>query len=116
MRDVDLAEELAQDALLAALERWPRDGMPDNPGYLGVCFGGQLLAEAVGGHVERAPVEEQEIGLVTFDQDAALPIPAGPWFTWHEDRVVVPDDVEVLAPPALRREVAAQLQAALARY
>ena len=65
--------------------------------YLGVCFGGQLLAEAVGGHVERAPIEEQEIGLVTFDQDAALPIPAGPWFTWHEDRVVVPDDVEVLA-------------------
>ena len=65
--------------------------------YLGVCFGGQLLAEAVGGRVERAPVEEQEIGLVTFDQDADLPIPAGPWFTWHEDRVVVPDDVEVLA-------------------
>ena len=65
--------------------------------YLGVCFGGQLLAEAVGGHVERAPVEEQEIGLVTFDQDAALPVPSGPWFTWHEDRVVVPADVDVLA-------------------
>src|SRR5207342_3192063 len=32
MRDVDLAEELAQDALLAALESWPRDGVPDNPG------------------------------------------------------------------------------------
>jgi RNA polymerase sigma factor (sigma-70 family) len=32
LRDVDLAEELAQDALLAALESWPRDGVPDNPG------------------------------------------------------------------------------------
>ena len=74
-----------------------REMLDEEVPYLGVCFGGQLLAEAVGGHVERAPEEEQEIGLVTFDQDAALPVPAGPWFTWHEDRVVVPDDVEVLA-------------------
>src|SRR5258706_87560 len=32
VRDVGLAEELAQDALLAALETWPRTGVPDNPG------------------------------------------------------------------------------------
>lgn len=32
LRDLDLAEELAQDALVAALETWPRDGVPDNPG------------------------------------------------------------------------------------
>ncbi|MFF0781093.1 RNA polymerase sigma factor [Streptomyces sp. NPDC003720] len=32
VRDVGLAEELAQDALVVALERWPRDGVPDNPG------------------------------------------------------------------------------------
>lgn len=31
VRDVGLAEELAQDALLAALEHWPADGVPDNP-------------------------------------------------------------------------------------
>ncbi|NUR82975.1 MAG: sigma-70 family RNA polymerase sigma factor, partial [Nonomuraea sp.] len=30
--DVGLAEEFAQDALVAALETWPRDGVPDNPG------------------------------------------------------------------------------------
>ena len=30
--DLGRAEDLAQDALLAALERWPRDGVPDNPG------------------------------------------------------------------------------------
>ena len=32
VRDVGLAEELAQDALVAALERWPQAGIPDNPG------------------------------------------------------------------------------------
>jgi len=32
VRDVGLAEELMQDAHLAALERWPRGGVPDNPG------------------------------------------------------------------------------------
>src|SRR5678815_4893144 len=32
VRDVGVAEELAQDALVAALEQWPRDGTPDNPG------------------------------------------------------------------------------------
>src|SRR4051812_38148566 len=32
VRDVGAAEELAQDALVAALERWPADGVPRNPG------------------------------------------------------------------------------------
>jgi len=32
VRDVGLAEEVAQDALVAALERWPGSGVPDNPG------------------------------------------------------------------------------------
>src|SRR5437762_11926843 len=32
VRDVGLAEEVAQDALVAALERWPEAGIPDNPG------------------------------------------------------------------------------------
>jgi RNA polymerase sigma factor (sigma-70 family) len=32
VRDVGLAEELAQDALVAALERWPQSGIPDKPG------------------------------------------------------------------------------------
>src|SRR6266581_27187 len=32
VRDVALAEDLAQDALVAALERWPTSGVPDNPG------------------------------------------------------------------------------------
>lgn len=32
VRDVGIAEELAQDAVVAALEQWPREGVPDNPG------------------------------------------------------------------------------------
>jgi len=32
LRDIGLAEEVAQDALVAALVQWPRDGIPDNPG------------------------------------------------------------------------------------
>lgn len=32
VRDVGLAEELAQDALVVALEQWPQNGVPDNPG------------------------------------------------------------------------------------
>ncbi|MGH6938282.1 RNA polymerase sigma factor [Hypericibacter sp.] len=32
LRDVGLAEEFAQDALVAALERWPQSGIPDKPG------------------------------------------------------------------------------------
>ncbi len=32
VRNVSVAEELAQDALVAALEQWPRSGIPDKPG------------------------------------------------------------------------------------
>jgi RNA polymerase sigma-70 factor (ECF subfamily) len=32
VRDIGLAEEIAQDALVAALEKWPREGVPDKPG------------------------------------------------------------------------------------
>src|ERR671933_882101 len=32
VRDVGLAEDLAHDALVAALEQWPASGVPDNPG------------------------------------------------------------------------------------
>src|SRR5271154_5832700 len=32
VRDIGVAEDLAQDALVAALEQWPQSGVPDNPG------------------------------------------------------------------------------------
>ncbi|HVQ42883.1 MAG TPA: sigma factor, partial [Vicinamibacterales bacterium] len=32
VRDIGVAEDLAQDALVAALQQWPESGVPDNPG------------------------------------------------------------------------------------
>jgi len=73
--------------------------------YLGVCFGGQLLAEALGGSVVPSDPDQDEIGLVEFAELEAGPVPSGPWFTWHEDRMELPEGIEVLA----RNENAIQL-------
>jgi RNA polymerase sigma-70 factor (ECF subfamily) len=45
--DVGQAEELAQDALVAALERWPRSGVPDNPGAWLMATGRYLAIDAI---------------------------------------------------------------------
>jgi GMP synthase-like glutamine amidotransferase len=66
---------------------------------LGICFGGQMLAAAVGGQVERAPVPE--IGWVSLASDEPALIDAGPWCSWHFDRFVLPAHVPVVARTAL---------------
>jgi GMP synthase-like glutamine amidotransferase len=66
---------------------------------LGICFGGQMLAAAVGGQVTRATTPE--IGwTVVSSADPAL-IDPGPWFQWHFDRFTLPAGVPVLARTAL---------------
>jgi GMP synthase-like glutamine amidotransferase len=66
---------------------------------LGICFGGQLLAAALGGTVSRAPVPE--IGwLSVASADPAL-IDRGPWLQWHFDRFEPPAGVPVAARTAL---------------
>jgi GMP synthase-like glutamine amidotransferase len=66
---------------------------------LGICFGGQMLAAAVGGQVTRATTPE--IGwTVVSSADPAL-IDPGPWFQWHFDRFTLPASVPVLARTAL---------------
>ena len=62
---------------------------------LGICFGGQMLAAALGGSVTLAP--EPEIGWYTVDPVEPGLIDAGPWFQWHVDRFTVPRSVPVLA-------------------
>ena len=71
--------------------------------YLGICFGAQLLAEVLGGRTIKA--ERMEVGMIEFDSTAACPAAPGPWFSWHNDIVELPDDVEILA----RTEIAPQV-------
>jgi GMP synthase-like glutamine amidotransferase len=62
---------------------------------LGICFGGQLLARALGGQVYRAA--SSEIGwLPVRSQDAAF-VPHGPWFQWHFDTFELPPGAQLLA-------------------
>jgi GMP synthase-like glutamine amidotransferase len=72
---------------------------------LGICFGGQLLAAAVGGRVERAPIAE--IGWLSVASDTSAEpglIDAGPWLSWHLDRFTVPAQVPVVARTALANQ------------
>jgi RNA polymerase sigma-70 factor (ECF subfamily) len=72
VRDVGLAEDLAHDALVAALEQWPKSGVPENPGAW-------LMATAKHGaidHFRRSTRQErkhQEIGRELEAQEMAVP-------------------------------------------
>ena len=72
-----------------------RRALAAGAGVLGVCFGAQLLARALGGTVTRAP--QPELGW--HDIDSAEPdlVPAGPWFQWHFDRLTVPPGASEVA-------------------
>src|ERR1700733_5566417 len=69
---------------------------------LGICFGGQVLATAVGGSVSPAPIPE--IGWVSVASDEPALIDAGPWLQWHYDRFTLPAEVPVLARTALANQ------------
>src|SRR5256884_7273255 len=61
VRDVGLAEDLAQEALVAALEQWPESGVPDNPGAWLMATGQHQAID----RLRRAAVHErktQELG------------------------------------------------------
>jgi GMP synthase (glutamine-hydrolysing) len=62
---------------------------------LGICFGGQALAAALGGGVRRADFVEVGWSRIT-DPEPPL-IDAGPWFRWHEDVFSVPPGARELA-------------------
>lgn len=67
MRDVGVGEELAQDALVAALEQWPESGVPDNPGAWLMAVGRRRAIDLIR-RKERLDHKLQEIGR---DLDAA---------------------------------------------
>jgi GMP synthase-like glutamine amidotransferase len=57
-------------------------------GVFGVCFGGQLLAHALGGTVSRS--RAPEVGWCEVDSANPRLVPQGPWFQWHFDRFTAP--------------------------
>lgn len=55
---------------------------------LGICFGAQALAVALGGAVARLP--SPELGWIELDTSDPELVPPGPWLTVHEDTIVLP--------------------------
>lgn len=69
-----------------------RTGVP----ILGICFGAQMLARALGGEVRRAPEPEVAWKSMTRAEGAGW-LPAGPWLTWHMDTFEWPPGATPLA-------------------
>ena len=75
VRDVGLAEDLAQDALVAALEKWPETGVPDNPGaWLMTTAKNRAINEIH--RRKRAQRKHEEIGRDVSDEERRDPAPA----------------------------------------
>jgi GMP synthase-like glutamine amidotransferase len=66
---------------------------------LGICFGAQLVASALGGVV--SPAVHQELGWLEVEPvllaGGRPPIEPGPWFQWHADTFSLPPGAELLA-------------------
>ena len=62
---------------------------------LGICFGGQLLARALGSSVHRA--EGSEIGWLPVRSLDPAVLPDGPWFQWHFDTFELPRGSRLVA-------------------
>lgn len=85
VRDVGIAEELAQDALVAALEQWPREGVPGNPGAWLMATAKHRAIDLVRRR-ERYARKLVEMGR---DLEAAEPYGHG-----HVDEPADPDDID----------------------
>jgi RNA polymerase sigma factor (sigma-70 family) len=66
LRDVPLAEELTQEALLAALERWPTDGVPERPGAWLMATAKRRALD----HLRRGPMLKRTHAMVARDLEA----------------------------------------------
>ena len=78
MGDFDLAEEAVQDAFAVAIERWPRDGIPDNPGAWITTTArnraiDRLRRERVGATKAEDATRLQELGAMADDEMHEIP-------------------------------------------
>ncbi len=62
---------------------------------LGICFGGQALARALGAHVGAA--RETKVGWGRIETDVPELVMPGPWFCWHADEFATPAVARLLA-------------------
>jgi GMP synthase-like glutamine amidotransferase len=81
---------------------WIRAAVSSGKPVLGICFGGQLIARAMGGSV--APAPKGEIGWVNIWSERPDLISNGPWFQFHYDRWQLPPGATEIA----RNPVASQ--------
>jgi GMP synthase-like glutamine amidotransferase len=63
--------------------------------FLGLCFGGQLMARVLGGKSFRS--ERSEIGWLPVRSSVPDLIPEGPWFQWHFDTFTLPPGAKLIA-------------------
>lgn len=67
--------------------------------FLGLCFGGQLMARVLGGKSFRA--DRSEIGWLNVRTKDPDLLPEGPWFQWHFDSFTLPPGARLLADTAV---------------
>ena len=79
VRDVGVAEELAQDTLVTALEHWPREGVPDNPAAWLMTAGKRRALD----HLRRLKMQGEKHEEIGHDLEA-------------QEAQVVPDFVDAL--------------------
>ena len=101
--DIDTAEDLAQDALLAALEQWPRDGVPPNAGaWLMLTAKHRAIDRRRRDATFRRKLSVLGGELVIEDAEQPLPASVDPDFAIEDDllRMVFTACHPVLTPPA----------------
>lgn len=74
---------------------WIKEAIESDIPVLGICFGGQLMARALGGSVARGP--RPELGWHFIHSKEPSLISIGPWFQFHYDRWQVPPGAKELA-------------------
>jgi GMP synthase-like glutamine amidotransferase len=75
--------------------KWIRDAIENDIPVLGICFGGQLMARALGGSVARGP--RPELGWHFIHSKEPDLISIGPWFQFHYDRWQLPPGAKEIA-------------------